>query len=120
MRNLYLNVTVSGLTNSAGNGTVSTGPQHTNEIWFPSSVSITASGTQPTPTAPTIATCSIYAGSSVGATTYVDGTYQVLGASTSLIGGQLIYGGNQIFAVWANCNSAETITLNVTGYRQMP
>lgn len=120
MRSLYLNITVSGATNAAGNGTVSTGPQHVNEIWYPTVIAISATGNQPTPTAPTIATASVYQGSVVASNTFVDGTYQVLGASTSLISGQAVYPGSQIWGVWANCNSAQTITMNITGTRQMP
>jgi hypothetical protein len=120
MRTLYLNVSVTGTLNSSGNGTVSTGPKFTNEIWFPTSVSITQSGNIPTPTAPTVATTYIYAGNAVGANSLVDGTYQVLGASSSMINGQAIYPGAEIFAVWSNCNSAATVTMNITGTRRMP
>jgi hypothetical protein len=120
MRTLVLNVSVQGTVNASGGATVSTGPQHVNEIWFPTSVSISCSGTIPTPSAPTIATCQIYAGFVVAQNTFVDGTYQVLGASSSIINGTSVYPGSSVFAVWTACNTGQTVTMNITGTRQMP
>lgn len=120
MRSLHLSVTVSGVTNSSGSATISTGPKYANEVWFPASVSISCTGNQPTPTAPNIATCSIYSGNSVSNSSFVDETYQVLGAPSSIISGISVYPGAQIFAVWANCNINQTVTMTITGTRQMP
>jgi hypothetical protein len=111
---------VSVTLNGSGTGIASTGPAITNEIWTPTSVSISCTGNQPTPTAPAIATCSIYAGSGIGNSTFVDATYQVLGASSSMISGQLIYVGQLIYAVWENCNPGEVATLTVYGTRAVP
>lgn len=105
---------------SGGSGTVSLGPTLPGEVWNPVSTSISCTGSQPTPTAPAIATCSIYSGNAVNNSTFVDATYQVLGASSSMISGQAIYPGSQIFAQWENCNAGQTATLTVYGTRTVP
>jgi len=98
-----------------GDGTASTGPTLANETWAPQSVYIEASGGIPTGSTP--ATCTIFG--PLG--NQVDATYQVTGASSSMIAGQVIQPGQQITAVFANCNpSPATATLTVTGTRTVP
>lgn len=120
MTTLYLSVSASVALGAGGSGTVSVGPSHANEVWLPTSVSISCTGNIPTPTAPTVATCSIYQGAVVGSSGYIDGTYQVLGAASSVISGQSVYPGSRVFAVWSNCNAGQTATVTVTGTRIMP
>lgn len=108
------------VTLTGGGGTAAAGPSLAGEVWYPTSVSISCTGNQPTPTAPAIATASIYAGNVVNNSTFVDATYQVLGASSSMISGQVIYPGSQVFGVWENCNSAVVATMTVTGTRKVP
>jgi hypothetical protein len=119
MQTLLLSVTAN-VTLSGGAGTISVGPKYTTEVWRPTSVSISCTGNQPTPTAPLIATCSIYSGITANNGTFVDATYQVLGASSSMISGATLYGGQFVFAVWANCNSGVIATMTVTGIREVP
>jgi hypothetical protein len=119
MRTLQLSRTVS-VTLSGGTGTVSVGPSFPGEVWYPTSVSISCTGNQPTPTAPAISTCSIYSGNAVNNNTFVDATYQVLGASSSMISGQVLYPGTSVFAQWENCNSGVVATMTITGTRQVP
>jgi hypothetical protein len=102
--------------------TLSTGPRFQGEIWFPESVSISCTGTQPTPAAPNIATCNIYVGIAANNSTFLDGTYQVLGASSSMISGQTIYPGWLILAVWTNMtgSNGQSATMTVNGTKQIP
>jgi len=120
MRTLNLTRTVSVTIGAGGTGTAQLGPSLAGEEWHPVSVSISCTGNQPTPTAPAIATCSIYAGNAVSNSTFTDATYQVLGASSSMISGQVIYPGTQIFAVWVNCNPGQVATLTVYGTKKVP
>lgn len=120
MRTQPITRSASVVLNSNGSGTASLGPTITNEQWQPASVSISCTGNQPTPTAPNIATCSIYAGTFEGSPTFVDSTYQVLGASSSMIAGQVIYLGQLIFATWANCTAGTIATITVNGTRTVP
>lgn len=101
---------------------ISTGPRFQGEIWYPQSVSISCTGSQPTPAAPNIATCQIYVGIAAVSSTFLDGTYQVLGASSSMIAGQTIYPGWLVIAVWTNMtgSNGQTATLTVNGTKQIP
>lgn len=122
MREYPFTASATGTVTAAGSVTVSVGPSFPREKWLPASVSISCTGNQPTPAAPNIATCSVYAGSFVNSSTFVDETYQVLGASSSMIDGQIIYTGSQVFAVWANMtgSAGQTVTVTVSGARQIP
>lgn len=101
---------------------ISTGPRFQGEVWFPESVSISCTGTQPTPVAPNIAICNIYTGISVNGGTFLDGTYQVLGASSSMIAGQTLYPGQLIIAVWTNMtgSNGQVATLTINGTKRVP
>jgi hypothetical protein len=120
VRTLSLTRSASVTLGAGGSGTAQLGPSLAGEEWYPESVSISCTGNQPTPVAPAIATCSIYAGNAANNSTFVDATYQVLGASSSMISGQVIYPGNQVLAVWANCNAGQVATLTVNGTRKVP
>jgi hypothetical protein len=115
MRTLSLTKFVNITLDENGNGTAQLGPTFPGEKWLPASTSISCTGNQPTPTAPAIATCSVYAGA-----TFVDATYQVLGASSSMIAGQVIYAGMQVSAQWENCTAGEIATFTVYGQREVP
>jgi hypothetical protein len=120
MRSLSLNRSASVVLDVNGNGTAALGPSFPGESWLPVSTSISCTGNQPTPTAPAIATCFVYAGNAVNNSTFVDATYQVLGASSGMIDGQVIYPGTQVYAVWSNCNPGQVATLTVNGKRNVP
>lgn len=98
----------------SGNGTAAIGPTIANEVWSPDSVYITASGGIPTGATP--ATCTIFG--PLG--NQVDATYQVTGAASSMIAGQQIQPGQQVSAVFANCNPGAAATLTVSGTRTVP
>lgn len=121
MRTIPLAASVSG-TIANSTVTISTGPRYQGEVWFPESVSISCTGNQPTPTAPNIATCSIYVGFVANNGTFLDATYQVLGASSSMISGQTLYPGMLIIAVWANMtgSNGQTASLTIQGTRRVP
>ena len=114
----------SSITGTVANSTltVSIGPRFQGEVWFPESISISVTGTQPTPAAPNIAICSLYVGFSANNSTFLDATYQVLGASSSMISGQTLYPGTVILAVWTNMtgSNGQTGTMVVQGTRQVP
>lgn len=107
--------TVTITLDGSGNGTAALGPSIANEIWSPASCYIAASGGVPTGSTP--ATCTIFGPQG----NQVDATYQVTGAASSMIAGQLIQPGQQVSAVFANCNPAPaTATLTVSGTRTVP
>lgn len=107
---------------ASSTATVQTGPRFQGEIWYPESVSISCTGTQPTPAAPNIATCNIYTGLSANNVSFLDGTYQVLGASSSMISGIILYPGQLVLAVWSNMtgSNGQTVTMTVNGSKQIP
>jgi len=120
-RTLSLSSSVTG-TIANSTLTVSIGPKFQGEIWFPESISISCTGTQPTPTAPNIAICSLYVGFSANNSTFLDATYQVLGASSSMISGQTLYPGQLVLAVFTNMtgSNGQTTTMVVQGSKQVP
>lgn len=119
-RSLTLTASVIGSTNGSGNGTLQVGPGSPGQIWYPTSVSFFQSGNFPTVSGSNTPIVSIYTGGASNPSNLVDATYQVLGASSSMITGQVIYPGQYIFAVWLFGNASATITLNVYGTKQVP
>jgi len=120
-RTVPLTASISGvIANSTV--TVSIGPRFQGEVWFPESISISCTGNQPTPAAPNIATCNLYVGTGANSGSFLDGTYQVLGASSSMISGQTIYPGRLVLAVWTNMtgSNGQTATMTVQGSRRIP
>jgi hypothetical protein len=102
---------------ASGNGTAETGPSVPGEIWFPVSVSITCGGAIPDTGTPTLF---IYAGNGISPATFIDSTYNVTGASSSMIAGKTLYPGQQVFAVWNGGPPGQLATLAVKGERQVP
>jgi hypothetical protein len=118
VRTLNLLVVANVTLDGSGNGTAQAGPSHTNEIWYPTSVSITCSGSLTGITG--ISTCFLYNGAYANQVTFVDSTYNVLGASSSLISGQSLYPGQQVFAVWTNGPALAQATMVISGTRTVP
>jgi len=120
-RTLSLSSSVTG-TIANSTVTISIGPRFQGEVWFPESVSISCTGTQPTPAAPNIAICSLYVGFSANNSTFLDATYQVLGASSSMISGITLYPGQLVLAVFTNMtgSNGQTATMVVQGTKQVP
>lgn len=116
MRTLSLAYPAVVTLNGSGNGTAQAGPRLAGEAWYPTSVSISMTGSQPT----TVATCYIYAGGGVSPATFVDATYAVLAAASSLISGQTLYPGQSVYAVWTGGNPDAVGTLVVNGTRTVP
>lgn len=117
-RTLSLSAIATVQLDANGNGTAQIGPANTRETWQPTSTSISSTGSLTGITG--TPTCFIYAGPSVTPLTFVDGTYLVLGAASSLISGQAIYPGNYVFAVWTDGPPNATATLVVNGLRTVP
>ena len=117
-RTLSLSQSVIGTTNGSGNGTISLGPSSPGSVWFPLSTTIFMAGSFPVVSGSNTPIVSIYTGGLVSPDNLVDATYQVLGASSSMISGQTLYPGQYIFAVWAFGNPNAQITLNVYGTRK--
>jgi hypothetical protein len=103
--------------NASGNGTAQVGPTLPGEVWSPVSVSISALGSIPTAGIPTVF---LYAGNGVSAGTFLDSTYNVTGASSSMITGQTLYPGQQVSAVWSDGPASQQATIVVQGTRQVP
>jgi hypothetical protein len=117
MRTLGLNRPVTITLDSGGNGTALLGPATPGETWYPTSVQVQSAGSVFVATLPT---CFIYTGPSAAAGTFVDSTYDVQGASSSIISGQIIYPGQYVIAVWAGAAAHAAATLIVTGTRTVP
>jgi hypothetical protein len=118
-RTLSLNASTTGTTDGSGNGTLSVGPAAPGTIWYPVTTTIYMSGTYPSVTGSNTPICSIYVGGTAS-WNLVDATYTVLGAASSVITGQVLYPGQNIYAVWQYGNEDATITLNISGTRKVP
>jgi hypothetical protein len=116
-RTLSLTANASVVLDANGNGTAAAGPAVPGEVWSPASTSISCGGPIPVSGAPVV---SIYAGNGISQGTFVDSTYNVTGAASSLISGQRLYPGQQVFAVWSNGPANQVATLAVAGTRQVP
>lgn len=121
MRTLLLTANVTTTLDINGNGTVTTGPKLAGEIWYPASVSVSSGGTPASNVNTTTgATANIYTGVGVGQSSFVDGTYNVQGDSSSMISGQALYPGQNITVVWAGANASVQATAVIQGTRQVP
>lgn len=118
MRTLNLTRTATSTTDANGNGTVSIGPGSPGEVWLPTGVNTSMAGNVPTGSTP--ATVTLYAGNGISPAYQIDNSYQVLGASSSMIAGKQIFEGQTVSAVFANGNPNSTIQLNVFGTRTLP
>jgi hypothetical protein len=116
-RTLTFTRTASVTLDSNGNGTVSLGPSVPGEVWLPDSCSISATGSIPVTGTPVLF---LYAGEGVSAGSFVDSTYNVTGASSSMISGKTLYPGQQVFAVWSGGPPGQVATLVVKGTRKVP
>jgi hypothetical protein len=119
-RTLNLSTSVTGTLNGSGNGTLQIGPSSPGNVWYPTSVSIYMTGSFPTVSGSNTPIVSVYCGAAATPNNLIDATYQVLGASSSMITGQVLYPGQYIFAVWQFGNSDAAVTLNVYGSKQVP
>lgn len=116
-RTVALTATASVTLDSNGNGVAEVGPSTPGEVWLPQSTSITCTGSIPITGSPSVF---IYAGNGISSGSFVDSTYNVTGASSSMIAGQKVYPGQQVFASWAAGPPNQTATLVVSGSRQVP
>jgi len=116
MRTLSLTMPANATLDGSGDGTVQIGPGNPGEVWYPTSVSISSTGDQPSGDA----TCYVYAGEQIAQWTFVDATYNVLGAASSLIAGKVLYPGQFVWAQFTGANAGATATLVVTGTRTVP
>jgi hypothetical protein len=116
-RTLALSVRATVVLDSSGSGIAEIGPSSPGEIWFPSSTSITCTGDIPQTGSPTVF---IYAGNGISPAAFIDSTYNVTGASSSMIDGKAVHPGQLIIAVWTQGPASQTATLAVNGTRQVP
>ena len=116
-RTVSLAASASVVLDSDGNGTAEVGPTLPGEVWSPGSTSITCGGAIPTTGTPTLF---IYAGNGISTGTFIDSTFNVTGAGSSLIAGKQLYPGQLVFAVWSGGPPDETATLAVNGTRSVP
>ena len=113
-RTVALSKSASVTLNGSGGGTANLGPSAPGEVWFPSSVSVSATSNT------NEAIAKVYIGGQVSAGTFQDGTtWGSTGDSTSNVSGP-VYPGQQVFAVWSGGDSGATATVVVTGSRQVP
>jgi len=116
-RTAALSKSASVVLDANGNGTAELGPAAPGETWLPASCSITCGGSIPTTGTPTLY---LYAGNGISSGTFIDSTYNVTGASSSMIAGKSLYPGQQVFAVWTDGPAGQTATLAVNGSRTVP
>jgi hypothetical protein len=94
----------------SGNGTAQLGPQSAVR-WEPSLVAIQTVNQSIT----TVPSCAIYSGSSPTASNLIDQTYNGQNNSSTKIAGQVLYQGQNVFAVWTGGVPGDTATLRVSG-----
>lgn len=116
-RTVSLAVSASITLDGNGNGTIEVGPNVPGEVWHPGSTSISCGGPIPVSGTPTLF---IYAGNGISNATFIDSTYNVTGASSSMIAGKSIYPGQNVYAVWSQGPPNQVATLAVNGTRQVP
>ncbi len=116
-RTVSLQQSASVVLDSNGNGTAEAGPSSPGEVWSPDSTSVSCEGSIPVTGTPTLF---IYAGNGISPGTFVDSTYNVTGAASSVIAGKKLYPGQSVFAVWSNGPAGQTATLTVKGTRRVP
>jgi hypothetical protein len=114
MTTVPLAETTSIVLDGSGNGTAHLGPRGMGTVWLPQVVSIKTSTAVKSPT------CKVYAGASATDDNFVDGTYTGAQNATDNIGGQRIYPGFQIWAVWTGGDAGATATLSVSGSKELP
>ena len=110
-----LTETANGTLNGSGNGAVFLGPGF-GQVWNPSLASISASGGIPTSGTPANPpTCYVSVGSNESGAVQLDSTYQVTGAATDAVNGQVLNPGQYVFAIFVNCIPNATITMTISG-----
>lgn len=114
---LSLAANASVVLDGDGNGTAEVGPAVPGEIWSPGSVSISCGGAIPVSGTPEV---NIYAGNGISRGSFIDATYNVTGASSSMIAGKTLYPGQEVWAVWTDGPPGQTATIAVNGTRQVP
>lgn len=116
-RTLSLTASATVTLDGGGNGTAEVGPSVPGEVWDPQSAGITCTGAIPVTGTPTLF---IYAGSGISPATFIDSTYNVTSASSSMITGKRLYPGQRVFAVWSGGPPGQAATLAVKGTRTVP
>lgn|SRR5487761_106456 len=116
MRTVVLQASAPVTLDSSGNGTAETGPSSPGEVWLPESAAISCTGSQPAG----VSTVFLYAGNGISAQYQVDNSYDVLGASSSMLSGHTLHPGQVVAAVWSNGPPGGRATLTIYGTRQVP
>jgi hypothetical protein len=119
MRTVPLTEYASVTLNASGNGTIALGPTRHANVWHPASTAISTTGSLTTNFIAG-ATCSVYCGALVNPVSFVDSTYDVTGAASSVIDGQVVYVGQRVFAVWQGATPLCVATLIVYGTQDRP
>lgn len=107
-----LNVTVTGVLDGSGNGVLSATPRF-GQTWRPTIASTFMSGSIPSDGESS--TCVLLIGMNVNAATQIDSTYQVTGAASDSLTGQVVYPGQSVFAQFTNGNPGAAVTMTLTG-----
>src|SRR5271154_2009522 len=115
MRTVPLTEYASVTLNAQGNGTIQLGPNRHANVWHPASVSISTTAASLSTNYTPGAQCSIYAGGLPNQNCFVDATYNVNGAPSSVIDGQVVYCGQHVFAVWEGATPLSVATLIIYG-----
>ncbi len=116
MTTVALSESVTGVLNGAGAGTLRLGPKAHGVVWKPQVASIRMSGAPPAG----LAICSVYVGPSATDDNFQDSTYDANNASTGRVDSTRLELGDYVFAVWQVGNPNATVTLTVTGTKDIP
>jgi hypothetical protein len=111
---LPLSVSASVKLNSSGNGTVSVGPSHVGEIWYPSTVAVSVA------TNVSEALGYLYIGITATPGNLVGTTATASTGDSDDLPGIPVYVGTFILFAWNSGDANEVATLSVFGTRQVP
>lgn len=109
-----LSRSVSVTLNGSGNGSVSLGPTHVGEVWYPSTVAVSVA------TNNSEALGYLYVGIAASAGNLAGNTITASTGDSDDLGGMPVYVGTFIMFAWTGGDPGELATMSVFGTRQVP
>lgn len=111
---LSLNTSAQVVLDGSGNGTAACGPRLPGTSWQPTTVAVSVA------TAVAEAQCSVFLGLSAAAGALIGATSTGSTGDSDDLGGQTVWPGQQIIAVWEGGDPGQVATLSVFGTQQVP
>lgn len=109
-----LSVSASVTLNGSGDGTVSIGPSHVGEVWYPSTVAVSVA------TNVSEALGYLYVGLAASAGNLVGTTATASTGDSDDLPGMPVYVGTFIIFSWTGGDAGELATMSVFGTKQVP